>query len=579
MYRENFFLKIITYGPLVFIPLLIGIVLFVSIQIHNASFKENLQKIKKDLYKTEKTAITKRVQTISKFITYKKSVLKQELKQKVRHRVYKAHTIATNIYNEYRDKKTKQEIKHLIKTTLKSLIWNNGESFIFALDLNGTFQITPKYLEYLEGKNIIDFQDETGRFVIQEEIAIAKKEGEGFLWDTFTKPNDPTKTQYKQIAFIKVFEPYNCYFGSSEYLDTAKKITEKKLFDAIKQIDSVGENYIFLINTKGDILVNKLLKNRIGTNIFQGEDERSKKIVRSFIDIMKEKDSESLEYDWINPQTGLIEKKYSFIQKVPNTDWIIGSGFYFSAISNKVSKAQVNTYELFYAKSQNIFYFIAIIILFAFLISIFISNKLRKSFTKYEDAINKKNEQLLELNNTLEHQVKERTQELLALKDKFEILANIDTLTNLKNRYSLLNSFSNELQRAHRYKTPLSILMYDIDFFKRVNDTYGHDVGDTVLVVLSQIIKENLRDIDIIGRYGGEEFLILLPNTTLNESKKFANRIKDIVAAHNFETVKDITISLGLVEVLQNETVDDVFKRVDTLLYYSKEHGRNKLSF
>ncbi|MDF1874741.1 GGDEF domain-containing protein [Sulfurimonas sp. SAG-AH-194-I05] len=157
-------------------------------------------------------------------------------------------------------------------------------------------------------------------------------------------------------------------------------------------------------------------------------------------------------------------------------------------------------------------------------------------------------------------------------------LALTDTLTQMNNKHSLLLLLDKEIRYAHRYTNPLSILMYDIDFFKKVNDTYGHDVGDKVLATLSTLAKDSLRGMDSIGRYGGEEFLILLPNTSLDNAKIFAQRFKDKVAHYTFETIDSLTISIGLVELQENETKDEVFKRVDTLLYVSKHNGRNCIS-
>ena len=121
--------------------------------------------------------------------------------------------------------------------------------------------------------------------------------------------------------------------------------------------------------------------------------------------------------------------------------------------------------------------------------------------------------------------------------------------------------------------------MYDIDYFKKVNDIHGHDIGDKVLTSLSSVVKNNIRDIDIVGRYGGEEFLIILPNTILKDAKYYADRLREKVEQYKFNIVNHITISLGLVELKDNESIDEVFKRVDNLLYKSKNDGRNRVSF
>ncbi|MCF6339368.1 MAG: cache domain-containing protein [Sulfurimonas sp.] len=538
-----------------------------------------MEKIKKKLYNIEKTATKNKVKNISHHIEYKKSIIKNNLTTRVKNRVDIAFKIATNIYNKNKDKKTQQEIKIMIKNALEALVWNDGENFIWIIDYDGIFYLAPKYLKKLEGSSIINLKDALGRLIIQEEIAICKEKGEGFLWNTFTKPTGIKDKQYKQVASVKDFGNYNWYFGSSEYLDTATKKSNKKLLNTIKKIDEISSHYIFIITTSGDILINTTIPNFEGKNISEIDDKKTKNIVAKIQNLIKNKQEASYSYKWINPKNNKTEKKYSYIQKIPNTNWIIGSGFYLSSIEEKLSKKRISMYELFYSESKSILYIsILIIILFLF-IAYYISKKLQKSFIKYETNIDKKNTQLIELNDTLENKVKERTAELEKMKNKLEILATIDVLTNIHNRYSLMKILDIEISRSRRHNTPLSIIMYDIDYFKKVNDIYGHDIGDKVLTSLSSVVKNNIRDIDIVGRYGGEEFLIILPDTTLEDAKYYADRLRKKVEQYKFNTVGHITISLGLVELKDNESLDEVFKRVDDLLYKSKNDGRNRVSF
>lgn len=580
MYKENVLLKIITYGPLLFVPFVVGMVLFLFINAYNESFKNNLQKIEQNLYNIEKKSVEKKAIDISNIISYKKSIIKDDLKSSVKNRVDSALLQAQNIYQQYKDTKSEKEIIEIIKNALRVLTWNNGESFIWILDYNGTFKLAPEYLRHLEGSSIINLQDANGRFVIQEEIEICKNKGSGFIWDTFTKPNDPSKKQYEQVAYVKAFGHYDLYFGSGEYLDTATKKTDKELTRAIKQIDSINnkENYIFLLNSKGDIFVNKSAPDIVGKNVSDIDNIATATVIKRIIAALKNRETANLEYEWLNLSTGKIETKHSHLRKVPNTDWIIGSGFFLSDIQNKLSQETVDMTKLFSKKSNNIIYLSILFMGLALLFSYYISRKLKQSFIKYEKNIHAKNNELIELNATLEDKVQKRTTELQQMKDDFEKLAKTDTLTQMHNRYSLMNILSAEVNRAHRYNTPLSLIIYDIDFFKKVNDTYGHDVGDEVLTSLSKKVKNALREIDIVGRYGGEEFLVILPNTNIDEAKLFAHRLRNEIEKSYFDKVGSVTISIGLVQLKSDETVDELFKRADELLYISKNNGRNQVS-
>jgi diguanylate cyclase (GGDEF)-like protein len=297
------------------------------------------------------------------------------------------------------------------------------------------------------------------------------------------------------------------------------------------------------------------------------------------INALQETGKTDYEYDWYNNEMHEMDRKYAYIQKIPNSDWILGSGFYFSDIQKKLMEKKLALYETYNLKSHYMFYIAVLVVIFGLIISLYICRVVKKSFSQYNERIMNKTVQLEELNQSLEQKVQDRTAKLNTIKDDFEKLATTDALTNIHNRYSIMNILSSEISRSNRYKTPLSLIMYDIDFFKKVNDTYGHDVGDNVLRSLSAAVKNNLREVDILGRYGGEEFLIILPNTGLSDAKEYAERLRKEVEEYSFETVEKVTISLGVVEIAPTENIKEIFKRADDLLYASKNRGRNRISF
>lgn len=160
---------------------------------------------------------------------------------------------------------------------------------------------------------------------------------------------------------------------------------------------------------------------------------------------------------------------------------------------------------------------------------------------------------------------------------KLEQIVKIDGLTELLNHKYVFERLAEEIQRAQRYSTLFSIIMIDIDNFKLVNDNYGHQTGDEVLIQISKCLQNNLRNIDIIGRYGGEEFLIILPETNLQGAYIIAERLREGVSQINFskENLR-VNISSGIAE-FANETPNDLIKRADTLLYNAKKNGRNRI--
>ncbi len=167
----------------------------------------------------------------------------------------------------------------------------------------------------------------------------------------------------------------------------------------------------------------------------------------------------------------------------------------------------------------------------------------------------------------------------ISIKSKeFEYRASHDALTKIYNRMKLNELFTKEIDLVKRYNNPLSIVMFDIDHFKVVNDTYGHLLGDKVLVELSSHIGREIRNTDIFARWGGEEFMLILPQTSLDSAKQLAQKLCDSIANDlSFGELKQITCSFGVTLFNENDTQDTVFNRVDEALYEAKDGGRNRV--
>ncbi len=160
-------------------------------------------------------------------------------------------------------------------------------------------------------------------------------------------------------------------------------------------------------------------------------------------------------------------------------------------------------------------------------------------------------------------------------KKELEHLSLTDVLTGIGNRRYFHQRIESETKRAKRYKHYLSLIMFDIDFFKVVNDIHGHGVGDEVLIEYTKVILLHLREGDAFCRIGGEEFMIILPHTTRDEAHKIAEKLRILIESH--KKVIPITVSFGVVEYVLGEEIDLIYKRVDDALYKAKERGRNRV--
>lgn len=160
--------------------------------------------------------------------------------------------------------------------------------------------------------------------------------------------------------------------------------------------------------------------------------------------------------------------------------------------------------------------------------------------------------------------------------DKTEEMAICDSMTGLYNHLFIVSRLDEEIGRSLRYHTPLSVIILDVDHFKKINDTFGHLMGDTVLKQVSRSIKSQCRTVDKIGRYGGDEFLIILPETSLENAAILAKRLQERIEGLTFDEPVEITISQGIAQYEQGDTINTLIDRADTHLYSAKHSGRNQ---
>lgn len=162
-------------------------------------------------------------------------------------------------------------------------------------------------------------------------------------------------------------------------------------------------------------------------------------------------------------------------------------------------------------------------------------------------------------------------------KKRIERLSKIDHLTKLYNRKNVEIFLQDELDRSARYDVPFSVIMVDIDHFKCVNDTFGHLVGDKMLIDVAKIFQANTRKPDIIGRFGGEEFVIVLPNTDIKSAKEVAEKLRVAIENFYFEDIGHKTASFGVSEYKKYDNINSIIKRADDGLYEAKNSGRNRV--
>lgn len=161
------------------------------------------------------------------------------------------------------------------------------------------------------------------------------------------------------------------------------------------------------------------------------------------------------------------------------------------------------------------------------------------------------------------------------LEEELEKMASTDALTGVQNRHRFEEVILSEISRVKRYNGSMALIMFDLDYFKNINDTYGHNTGDTVLRQVADIIKNNIRETDTVCRWGGEEFLVLCAEADEKEAVQIAEKLRLLIERHPFDEIKSLTMSCGVTVYTEEDTMDSFISRADEALYLAKEQGRN----
>jgi diguanylate cyclase (GGDEF)-like protein len=252
-------------------------------------------------------------------------------------------------------------------------------------------------------------------------------------------------------------------------------------------------------------------------------------------------------------------QKLSYFKLYPEWNWVIAKGVYLDDLERKIS---TETAALKTEVQHKLMVF-SLLLLLALCVVILIAHYFTKGinsiFIEYKNIQKKQHTELERINQYIHKR------------------ATIDNLTEIYNRQYFNDLFDQEISRAERYHRHLSLIIFDIDHFKHINDTFGHLTGDSILQELATLMQSRIRESDILARWGGEEFVLLVLETDRTISHALAEKFRASIAAHTFSQDQRITCSFGVTTYITGEGGTDFLNRADQALYEAKETGRNRV--
>jgi diguanylate cyclase (GGDEF)-like protein len=558
---ERTLLTFIKFAPLSIVLLFSLVVTYIVISDNVDKVRYEIESTRSNFITSQKDLIKSEVNRVYNQIAFEKNRAIDELKKNIQARIYEAHAIATEIHQNNKDKDP-QAVIELIRNALRTIRFNNGRGYFFVYNMQGKNILHP-ILPHLEGKNLWDYQDVNGAYVVRDMGRISKRQGEGFYNWWWVKPQNK-RVQYEKVGFGKYFEPYDWFIGTGEYVVDFENDIKTRLLERIDEVRFGKNGYIFVLEQTGKVLAH-YNKDYIGINNIELKDRNGYALVKEAIRVSQQGEGYIQYIDPLMPSTGQPAEKISFVKGVSDWDWTIGSGTYISEIEDYLGKKIA---DIEADNDEQVVKIAAAGILIASILitlSIMLSRGIDRRFHSYQTRIDND------------------FRDLEAARDQLKYLAHHDPLTDLPNRTLMLDRVQQGIKQTRHCARKLAILFLDLDDFKKVNDLYGHHIGDELLVEISRRLSVIVSDGDSVSRFGGDEFVFSFPMLrSLSEAEQKVEQVSEafkpkfIIRGKEIYTTCSIGVSLYPDDA---EVAEKLFAKADIALYKSKAVQKGNFLF
>lgn len=536
---------------------------------HNAS----IQRIESSALQQLQQRLRREMLAIRADIDYTQTQTEVELRLRLTEMVDLAWTLATSLYQQQRYTLNEADLRRTIIEGLRPLRFFEGRGYYFIDEMNGRFILLPTAPEF-EGQLLPDNQDDTGHYIMQGLIEAAQLPvGEGFSAYRWYRPDDAERMADK-LAYVRYFEPFDWLIGAGDYTYEWEKDLQQQLLTQIRN-RRIGETgYTAVINTEGQVLLS-LDSQHLEQQPIQSQSELEQAAIVQMLETAAEGGG-FIRYLWPNPVTGEHSWKTALVEPAGHWNWILISTIF----EDEVRGLLTNEVQAFEASASHNWhtYLTAIVIslLLALMASLLFSRWSSGLFRAYHAELSAQREAL-----------KRKADELALSESNIRHLAFHDALTGLANRRLLIDRLQQQLRQNQRNADFGALLFIDLDNFKTLNDTLGHDKGDELLRQVAHRISFCVREEDTVARFGGDEFVVMLGCLSRDEADAAARA--RIVAEKILTTLRQeyqfggqhyfSTPSIGITLIHGNAIADELLKQADLAMYKAKDAGRNCLYF
>ncbi len=531
------------------------------------TLKDDLVELEQQFITEQKKLVKTDVFTLEAHVVSRHRSIEKFFEQHLVERTEEARMTAQNIFDAMGRKVSKKEVADTIREAIRPIRFNEKQGYFFIFDIQGEVILYPANTA-LEGTNFFTNKVDGGPEVVRDLVKIAGSGDRSFYRYHWTKPDDKNGIRYPKLSYVTLFEPLGWVIGTGEYIDNLDSLTQKTIIRELQEsLPGDDTDYFFIYelhNVDGGedfatMLINNNRPDLVGKKLSDDfVDARGNQFRKEFLKGIREIGEAFVIYWYKKPDGSGTGRKLSYFKLYKDWNWIVAKGIYF----DRLDVDMVAKKEQLHIKVKKDIVVLSLIFLVGVVISLvaafYLSRALQKILNKYRSTQEEHLRKLETLNCALEKQ------------------SNTDVLTQIPNRSFFNQCLKREIASANRYNQPLYLIIFDIDKFKTINDTYGHLAGDNVLKELASLISGNIRQSDVLARWGGEEFTILAPNIDRDQATLFLEKLRQLVEMHEFSIGRKVTCSFGGAMYASLETDEDLLRRADEALYQAKNSGRNR---
>lgn len=530
--------------------------------------EKDLTKIEEEFIRHEKQLLKTVVNHQIKLIEFRHAQIHTRIEAILQKRVTEAIAVAENLYQTNKQQYSHEEIAVLIREALRPVRFNEGRGYYFAFDLNGHVELYPPNRMF-EHHNAAEVFSPHGQEIVANMSKLATEESRGFIEYLWPIPGQNPAAPAVKLAFVRYVDFLDWFIGTGEYFAPYSEMTREQVISDIR--DSMGEdalNYFFVYQLHSleggkdfaTMLINPNRPDLIGQRISDDfRDARGKEFRKEFLQGLRANGEAFVTYWYKKYGAAEPQKKLSYFKLYPEWNWVVAKGIYLDELDNLINKEKADLQSQVRRKVIIFTLMFLLVVTVVVLIAHLFTQHISAIFHDYKKIQNAQHRKLEHINKILHKQ------------------AITDNLTGLFNRKHFNKQLGREISRAKRYGISLSIIIFDIDRFKHINDTLGHIHGDKVLKELSALISHRLRHSDVLARWGGEEFALLLPELGMDKALNTAEKLRNLVASHTFLVDQPITCSFGVTELAAEDTAATLINRADQAMYDAKRAGRDTI--